>query len=288
LTWTLADIRQETRQVTGRLSSDEMTNSEMDQRINDFYTLEFPAELKLEKKLQNLEIITQANVETVPLPVSFTNPVTPALIDNLNILWYQNPITFRNENPQNVSSQTSTGDGVTSSFNFSAQTFPIIPGSVIVTDNVEILVDDGEGILVGNAGGSGTIDYTTGAVVANFAAIPASGELIYFSYKQYQPGRPTAVLYFEEKFTFYPIPDQSYRFVCQGYAIVAPLINATDRPELDEWGPCIVYGASLRIHASNAEWDAYQNVMAIYKRQLALVMRRTHQNLLNERTSPKF
>ncbi len=49
-TWILSDIRQKVRQVTGRFSSNELTNVQLDDYINKYYTLTFPSEVKLEQK----------------------------------------------------------------------------------------------------------------------------------------------------------------------------------------------------------------------------------------------
>ncbi len=286
--WTLADIRAETRQLTGRLTSDDISTSELDKKINEFYTLTLPAELKLDKQLHKMEIITQANQQDYALPDPFTNPTTPGFIDKLPIDWYQSPAWFLENSHQNVSRKTSIGDGVQQTFAFTAGSFPLIPGSVIVTDDAETFTDNGTTVLSGDNGGTGTVDYLTGDINVTFFSAPQNGRKIYFTYIHYKAGRPIQVLYFNETFTFFPIPDQAYRFECSAYAAVEPLVNATDRPPLAEWGPMIVYGTAIRIHTANAEWDAVQAVSSVYKRQLNLSMRRTHQNLLNERVSPRF
>ncbi len=288
-TWTLAEIRQKVRQVTGRLSSDDLSNTQIDDYINKYYQFTFPAELKLESKLEILNLNTEANVQTYDLPAGFTNPVSPGTMDELNLIWYQDPILFRRENVQNVTRQISgVGDGIITAFALTAQQFPIIAGTVIVTDDVEIFTDNGLGILTGNAGGSGTVVYATGAMNVTFAVAPLTGQNIIFSFKQFLAGRPIAVLWFDDQFTFAPIPNTTYRFKCQGYATVTPLVNSTDKPELEQWGPGIAYGAARDIHADAAEYDAYQNVTALYKEQLAYILRRTHQNLLNIRAQPNF
>lgn len=286
--WTLADIRAETRQLTGRLSSDDISTPELDKKINEFYTLTLPAELKLEKQLKKMEIITKADQQDYDLPDPFTNPTTPGFIDKLPIDWYQSPARFLDDTHQVVSRHTTIGDGTQLTFSFTANSFPIVPGSVVVTDNSETFTDDKNGILSGDNGGTGSVNYATGDITVNFFTAPSSGQNIYFTYIHYKSGRPIQVLYFNETFSFFPIPDQAYRFECSAYAAVEPLINATDTPPLSQWGPMIVYGTAIRIHTSNAEWDAVQAVSGVYKRQLNLAMRRTHQNLLNERVTPRF
>jgi len=59
---------------------------------------------------------------------------------------------------------------------------PVEPGSVTVTDGVESFADDGHGRLVGDDGGSGTVDYATGAIAVEFAAAPADDEPVLANY----------------------------------------------------------------------------------------------------------
>ncbi len=54
--------------------------------------------------------------------------------------------------------------------------------SVTVTDGVESFVDDGSGVLTGDAGGTGTVNYTTGQITLTFNAAPLNGAAIAASY----------------------------------------------------------------------------------------------------------
>lgn len=63
------------------------------------------------------------------------------------------------------------GDGNTKAFGgVLAAALPVQPGTVVVTDGVEAFADDGCGRLTGDAGGSGTVNYATGAVAVTFNA----------------------------------------------------------------------------------------------------------------------
>lgn len=69
-----------------------------------------------------------------------------------------------------------TGDGATQTF---AHTLAAIsaPKTVMyptVTDSVETFVDDRNGNMVGNLGGTGTVNYATGAVSVTFATAPVN------------------------------------------------------------------------------------------------------------------
>lgn len=77
-----------------------------------------------------------------------------------------------------------TGDGSTETF---ADTLADITGVrtamyVSVTDGVETFIDDRNGNMIGNAGGTGTVNYATGAVSVTFANAPANAAPITCSY----------------------------------------------------------------------------------------------------------
>lgn len=54
---------------------------------------------------------------------------------------------------------------------------PVVSGSVSVSDGVEFFVDDGQGLLTGSLGGSGTIEYATGVYSLTFNTHPTSAVL---------------------------------------------------------------------------------------------------------------
>jgi hypothetical protein len=63
-----------------------------------------------------------------------------------------------------------TGNGTLKTFTGTITGSPLEPGTVVVTDEVETFVDDGFGRLIGDAGGSGTTIYKSGAVSVTFDA----------------------------------------------------------------------------------------------------------------------
>lgn len=66
-----------------------------------------------------------------------------------------------------------SGDSSTVTFPFDVSA-SLSPGSVSVTDGTETFSDDGEGVLTGDAGGSGTVDYDTGSGSVTFNTAPAT------------------------------------------------------------------------------------------------------------------
>lgn len=63
-----------------------------------------------------------------------------------------------------------TGNGATKAFTGTIAHHPIQPGTLVITDGVEAFSDDGLGRLTGDAGGSGTVVYATGAYSISFNA----------------------------------------------------------------------------------------------------------------------
>ncbi len=290
MAWTLADIRRMLRQVSGRLSSNTLTNSAADTYINNYYRYEFPAEVKLERQLTFYEF------NTVPLQidyafdtVNYTNIEPPVYVDLQPMLYYQDPVVYYSQNPEQITRATPwTGDGVTTAFNTTVTVPYIVPESVIITDNVETFTDNGSGVLTGSLGGNGTVVYTTGQINVNFFAAPASGDNIYLSYEQMQPGKPTAVLFYDDTFRFYTIPDTVYRIKVKAFKVPDALVNGTDTPPLQEWGPCIAYGACRRLLLDYGELDQYNALTPLYKEQVSYILARTVNNLSNMRAQPNF
>jgi hypothetical protein len=60
---------------------------------------------------------------------------------------------------------------------------PIVVGSFKPSDGIESFVDNGDGTLTGSAGGTGTINYTTGAWTLHFNAVVVANTDIFASYE---------------------------------------------------------------------------------------------------------
>lgn len=295
-TWTLADIRQKVRQVTGRFSSNEMTNAQLDDYINKYYTLTFPAAVKLEQKHVYYSFTTAANQPYYDQPqTTYTNFEPPATINNLSMFWYQNPAYFFDNNPLQYTFLTPwTGDGSTVTFTTTVTGFPIYPGTLTISDTVELFQDTNTDWTIsnvnitGNQGGTATINYDTGSVSVTFNVAPTDGQIINLNYVLFQPGRPHSILMYNNQFQLFPVPDQAYIIEMRAYSVVSELTNATDTPDLSQWGPMIAYGASRDIFSDYGELDAYAETTQLYKEQKNYVLTRTCQDLLNTRALPNF
>lgn len=169
----------------------------------------------------------------------------------------------------------------TGAYNLTFNTAPATGVSVIATFSTNIST----GTLTGN--GYGTINYSTGAYNVTFNNAPASSAQIYGKYQGYQANRPQGVLFFQNQFTFMPIPDQVYAIRMQGY--VKPLeISTGETPTLQEWGQLIAYGASLDIFSDRGDMDSYNQYYPVLKRFENIALARTIQQYQAEQSVERF
>lgn len=305
MAWNLSRIREKVRMISGRLSAAEIDNDEIDQYINEYFQYTFPAQVKLERNKVVYEFFTNRDQQEYTAPTGYQGFEPPASIDNQEVYWYQSWSLFEQQNPQNIQRLTvGTGDGSTTAFTSSTNIIPILPGTMYISDGVENFRDENtvyttdNVVITGSLGGSAAINYSTGAISVSFNTAPLDDYDINASFVNYVSGRPTSVLWNENKFKFYPVPDKAYRFKVQTYSLNGVLKSdgttaetftaGSDQPLLNQWGPCIAYGAAKSILADNGDMESFGQVAMLHTEQLALVLRRTHENLLNQRAGPNF
>lgn len=299
-TWTYSDIAQATRQVSGRLSLAELSNQQLQDHINRYLQYEFPAEVKLNRNYTQYSFNTIPNQQDYTMSANFTNFVPPATVDRLVVDFYQDPALFDAEQFQSFTRLNQwTGDGSTTAFSSTLSSLiPIQAGTVVVDDTVEVFNDDGLGNLTGTEGGSGTVNYSTGAIAVTFATAPTDGQSIQVGLVALKTGRPESVLMYSDKFRMFPVPDRAYSFQIQAYTLLLvqqangsttnSFDDASDRPLLDEWGPAIYLGAARRIVSEFGEMQRYKEITELYKEQIAYILVRTCVDLESTRSRPMF
>jgi len=290
--WTLADIRAKVRGITGRPSTDQISDSDLDDYINNYYVYIMPFELKEQITNQYLQFKTTPGTNVYAFPGGYFTDSPGAYADGFPLIFYQDPDIFFQDWPQQYSvDNLANGDGATVNFSGSLQNPPVIIGSLFITsddvNNVQLqLVDQGDGTLTGD--GTGTIDYITGAYNVTFNTAPSSSAVIYAKYQGYSGNRPQGVLWWNNQFTFMPVPDQSYAILMQGYIQPDVLSLSTDTPLQQEWGQVIAYGASLDIFASTGDVDNYDRYYEIFKRMENVALGRTIQQYSVQQSVPRF
>lgn len=287
MSWQLQDIRAKVRAVTGSPSSDQLTDSAIDADINNYYVFTMPFELKTQIELNFLDFKSVVGQDVYSFPGGYFTDQPGAYADGFPLIFYEDPDIFYQDWPQQYAvDNLFTGDGITNNFIGAVQNPPIIIGTFFITDGTQVLQDNGLGVVTGN--GSGTINYTTGAFNVTFTSAPASSATIYAKYQGYQGNRPQGVLFFDNKFTLRPVPDQVYQIRMQGYIKPTGLVLDTDTPLQEEWGLLLAYGAALEIFSDRGDLENYERYYQLLKRYENVALGRTIQELTDQQSVPRF
>lgn len=244
----------------------------------------------------------------------YTNFIPPVYIAGYNSLWSQSKEAFFNIYPKtnSIDSIGTSGDGVTTSFSGTVgvlQNSGTSSTSVLIRNNVLFssvdangnslaMIDEPVSPTIGNLYVPGStapvygdaqdltnyINYTTGQFVVTFTAAPASGQAIDYQVIATQTSLPQAILFYDGKFTVRPVPDQAYRIQLEAYAQPTELLTSGQNPKLNEWWQYIAYGSAKKIFEDRMDLESVQMIMPEFKKQEALINRRTIVQQTNQRT----
>lgn len=315
--WNFNAILAEFRSICGIPDASMYSDAQCATLINYYYQFVLPKELKIFWGYTFYEFFTQANLDEYKAPADFQtiNPV--AYADGFEIEWYSDPDTFYQDYPQQENKQQITnGDGTTNSFSANISAYPILPGSVYVTDGLQVVQDvpnnpfDGSGTFtqtspITNTGVvSGTINYSTGSISGlSFLNIPTANTNIVATSQTFFPNRPQGILFFPQSpltnatkyqnnavnmFVLRPVPDQTYLVKVQGIQIPQAFLNYTDVPFRQDLGPLIALGAALHRFKLFNQMDQYEQYLPEYNRFKDICMQDTYEELLYERSISKF
>lgn len=284
---TYADIKQMVRNVTGRPDTASMSDSELGTRINRYYQLILPKQIKVFFGYTYYNFTTVADQDQYTPPASFQTLTPSAWADGFPLTWYLDPALFFQDYPQQENkADVGTGDGATTAFSFTVPSTPVLKGSLYVTDGTQTFVDDRVG---GFTGATGTINYTTGAVTITFPVAPALDATITESSQSYMANRPQGILYYNNVFTLRNVPDQVYLIKMQGMNYPTAFSSATDVPFRPDLGPLIAYGTSLQIYAEYNQDDEYMKLKdGEFSRHMDIAMQDTYEEYMSQRAVPTF
>ena len=232
ITRNLQDIRNTIRNATGNFDQTQLTDSQIDHQINNYYVFDFPEELR------TLRLKTYFIFRTVPFVGQYTLPDAyfqvgpPCYVGGYEVAWHQEPTQFYRIWPEYrfVETQVDTGNsGATYTFTLS-QT-PILQGSVTIsavsttdTTPTQVMRDvysaDSFPDLFGNGnnlvdcttygsttfgtspGGAGNnvIDYVSGTVTVTFNTAVPTGTSINCQYYPYVASRPRDVMLYSQNY----------------------------------------------------------------------------------------
>jgi len=104
------------------------------------------------------------------------------------------------------------------------------------------------------------------------------------------PGYPTEMLYYGDQMVFRTIPNTAYLVQIYGYKIV-PTFSDEGDPQLpyDYWLRYLAYGAA-RDYASDYRFDqqSLARIERTFQRQRRLLLTRTHNQIKQQRSLPRF
>lgn len=292
MAWTLANIRSKVRNITGRISTNDVSNATLLTFINNFYQETLLQELNLLELENWYDFNTSVNDETYSISSdSYFTIKTPCYVNGDEIDFYVDPSLFYSRYPREIDVQdVGDGDGSTKTFTDTLTNTPIKSGTVVVDDRTEKFSDDGAGTLTGDAGGTGTINYTSGALSVTFNAAPSDGRDIRATYEYWSTGKPAALLWdsVNSQIILTPTPDEVYKIRVRVSGVPSALSSDSDTPAFDDWGPLIAYGAAITLIEEYEGAEQARIHYPNYKRYLNLANRRFIRQYEGVRSQPTF
>lgn len=309
---TLQAIRVKVRRITRSPSESQISTADLDNYINTAILYDFPEHLKLFDLRTTLTFYTQPNVDVYQTSTVVTDPLynfknkylavhPPIYLAGIPGFYTQWRDVFFGYWPMtNTIAETGVrGNGTTGPFVGIVTGHPMMQNNVIFT----CLDIGGEGMIlidypVSNSLGAlgqpnvpqtlpspfGQINYLTGDFTVIFPNNTLTNDPIICENIPYQPGKPIAVLFYDNKFTVRPVPDKVYPIQFEADIRPTELIQSTDIPQIEQWWQYIAWLAAKKIFEDRMDTDSIQMIMPELKQQERLVLRSTLTLQANERT----
>lgn len=274
---------------------------------------------------QNTVNPTSIAIDSLGSNQAIYNVMPPVYVDGYQSAWYQDPDVFQRIWPQLDQVQKSVKVTVAGQFIYTFQLFavPILQGSVMIgcsrPDQTTVLPDEtfrdistpnsfvNPGVLYRQNALTGTvdttadckIDYLTGQVSVEFSVAPNPGIPINAHFWTYVASRPRDIMWFNQKLTLRPVPNDSYRvrMVAQYQpTVVLDAKDTTLQSQFDEttagarqtsnffeWWQLLVYGASLKIFITDGDHEEYERNRPYYEMMKLEAQRRCLKQMSNQR-----
>lgn len=308
-TFTLQDIRNKVRRITGNVSTQQLTDADLDDAINNAYALDMPADIKSDLFREVVQVYTVPNVDRYALAGTLANnlgPNTyesirePIYVEGMRAGFYKDRGQFYNAWPLVTTLNTSlTGDGA-------AVAFPLTVGSPLLQQTITIgtiiggvyqtYEDDGDlnrtgtGQIVPTGGGAsiGTIVYATGVFALTFPTAPDNGAAINFWYYVYSAGRPSCVMWWKNELIVRPVPDRVYKIEMEAYKFPTQMTDVASTPILNQWWQYLAYLSSIKIMVDRQDMEGVANIAPILDRQEGLVRNRIANEQVGQRNTTLY
>lgn len=316
--WNFSNILDEFRNICGIPDASMYSDTQCANLINYYYQYVLLKELKISWGYSFYQFYAQANIDQYLAPLGWQTVNPSVYADGFPVEWYLDPDTFYQDYPQQENKQTlTTYTGGPQNFGGNISAYPVLPRSCYITDGYQVAQDvpnsppNGSGTFfqvapsgtTGALGGS-SINYQTGVIVGvNFLSTPSVNSTITVASQTYLPNRPQGILFFPQQplinaeqatldavnmFVLRPVPDQTYLIKMQGIKTPQPFLNFEDVPFRPDLGPLIALGAALHRFKLFNQMDQYNENLPEYMRFKDICMQDTYEELIYERSIPRF
>ena len=134
----------------------------------------------------------------------------------------------------------------------------------------------------------GTVNYLTGAVSFSFINVIPDVSTINYQCIPYTPGRPQAVFFFDNTFSFRPIPDKTYLFQIDAYYNPAAFLTTANAVPYRFMTEYLARGTARKILQDYGDVEQLQLYEPMFREQEAFVLRKTYRQLSNTRVATVF
>ena len=311
-TATLDAIRTKVRKLTRSQSQLLLTNTQIDEYVNTFLVYDLPSILRLTDLKQTYTFYTrpfQDKYETITLGFNtqplfnYTNLANgtfgPFFIGGYRAAFSQSREKFYGRWPiLNQQIQIATGNGVQTTFTGVLTGKPILQNNVtfssldaaslqLVMQDIPVVNGNNIPFNVGNlyvpngpanplvVDPINTINYLTGAYTVTFPNPPGAGQPVFVLDYTYAAAIPNSVLFFNNTFYLRPVPDKPYPVNFEVFYQPIQLIQAADKPQIEQWWQYIAYGAAIKVLQDRNDQDTVNLLLPEFHKQELLVLRRT-------------
>lgn len=286
---TLAAIKNRVRELTASSDESQLTDSDLERRINDFYSGNFPYAIKLDQTRVVYEIFTKPNIDRYPVDINrYQGFRAPVYFEGVQGSFYKERSAFFGLWPRFPQlSQIGAGDGVTVNFSFTVSPIPFLSKNVVIGTTAAgqsvRIEDNGSGTLqlvttdsVGNNSFTsvGAIDYVTGVGSITFPVAPDSTAPIQCWTSSYSAARPWSCMFWNNEITIRPVPDGVYKVEIEVYQTPVQFLLTTDNPIIKQWWLYIAYGVSMELLRCRQDKDGVENLREGFELQERLVLER--------------
>lgn len=319
-------IKAKVRKLTASPGTSTLSDLELDDRINTFYSQDFPYAIKIDQMRSVYSFYTRPNIDRYPLDVNYNQGIrAPIYFEGIQGQFFKDRQQFYNMWPRFPTQfQPISGDGTTASFAFQIPgpflSNNVVLGGVAVAGNAISVADDGNGNLqlqvpnpqvsvpaqtvnvpgmknlnTGNPGQNvvtniGTVNYVTGNFAITFPTgyIPAAGTVMTLWVCQYTTGRSYCLLFWNNEFLVRPVPDKIYKVEVETYLTPVQFMSGTNVPILNQWWQYIAYGVACEIMRDRNDFEAVAQLQEGFQRQEGLVLERQSVEEIGQRNATLF